>query len=146
MTAASGTAPPHRVLVVGGGDVADALETVANTLGWRPTVVDSAEDALAALPDAESVVVLSHHEGVDGPVLAAAVSGGATLRGRDGITEDPGPAACLDARERGAGGPGRLGARSGGAGHRREHTSRDRGRHARGDHRRPARGQGGFAQ
>jgi xanthine/CO dehydrogenase XdhC/CoxF family maturation factor len=79
------TGAPHAVLVVGDGEVARALSSVSQTLGWEPLVVDTLADALAALPRCESVVVLSHHDGVDGPALAAALQhGGASYIGAMG--------------------------------------------------------------
>ena len=64
----------HTLLVVGDGEVADALVSVATTLGWDATVVGDLDGVHAALPQADSVVVLSHHDGLDGPALAAALS------------------------------------------------------------------------
>jgi xanthine dehydrogenase accessory factor len=61
------------MLVVGGGGVADALAGVSSVLGWSCRVTESLEEATGALPTADLVVVLSHHDGVDGPVLAAAL-------------------------------------------------------------------------
>ncbi len=66
----------HTLLVVGEGEVADALEAFALTLGWRPLLVNTVEDTTNALTIAHSVVVLSHHDGIDGPALAAAVEKG----------------------------------------------------------------------
>lgn len=66
----------HTLLVVGAGEVTDALEAMARLLDWTPIVVDSAEDAERALPQADSVVVTSHHDGTDGPALAAALAAG----------------------------------------------------------------------
>jgi xanthine dehydrogenase accessory factor len=64
----------HTLLVVGDGEVADALVSVATTLGWDATVAGDLDGVHAALPQADSVVVLSHHDGLDGPALAAALS------------------------------------------------------------------------
>lgn len=75
---------PHTVLVVGGGEVATALESITRTLGCEPIVVDTLDDTLAALSDADSVVVLSHHDGVDGPAIAAALANGTTYVGAMG--------------------------------------------------------------
>jgi xanthine/CO dehydrogenase XdhC/CoxF family maturation factor len=75
-TAAAGTTVPPDVLVVGAGEVADALAGFARILGWDLLVVESLEDAVAALPGCDTVVVLSHHEGVDGPVISAALETG----------------------------------------------------------------------
>jgi xanthine/CO dehydrogenase XdhC/CoxF family maturation factor len=64
----------HTLLVVGEGAVAEALGAMADALGWTTVVTSSLEDAVAALDGCDSVVVLSHHEGIDGPALAAALS------------------------------------------------------------------------
>jgi xanthine/CO dehydrogenase XdhC/CoxF family maturation factor len=72
----AGADEAHVLLVVGDGEVAAALETLATTLGWTPVVVTSLEDVEAALARADSVVVLSHHDGTDGPALAAALAAG----------------------------------------------------------------------
>lgn len=74
--------PPGRTLVVvGDGEVAHALQTIAAAAGWVPVLVGTAADTEAALAgsgngDAVDVVVLSHHDGVDGPALAAALGSG----------------------------------------------------------------------
>lgn len=68
----------HTLLVVADTEVAEvaqALEAVAATLGWTTTVVDDLDRLHAALPTADSVVVLSHDHGLDGPALAAALAG-----------------------------------------------------------------------
>jgi len=75
---------PHTLLIVGDGEVATALAAIAATLGWDPIVVDSLPDATSALPRSESVVVLSHHDGIDGPALAAALASGASYVGAMG--------------------------------------------------------------
>ena len=71
--------PDHTLLIVGDGDVATALDSIATTLGWNSILVDTAADARKAiegLSPADAVAVLSHHDGTDGPALAAAVSTG----------------------------------------------------------------------
>jgi xanthine dehydrogenase accessory factor len=68
----------HSLLVVADSavaEVAEALEAVAATLGWTTTVADDLDQVHAALPTADSVVVLSHEHGLDGPALAAALAG-----------------------------------------------------------------------
>jgi len=72
------------LLVVGAGEVATALEQIAGVLGWLVTVTDSLEATEAALPGCDTVVVTSHHEGVDGPAIAAALAGDATYVGAMG--------------------------------------------------------------
>jgi xanthine/CO dehydrogenase XdhC/CoxF family maturation factor len=74
----------HTLLVVGEGDVAVALEAMASALGWRPVVATSLEEAVGALEASDSVVVLSHHEGIDGPAIAAALASEATYVGAMG--------------------------------------------------------------
>jgi len=73
-----------RLLVVGHGEVATALEAIAPALGWGVTVVDSYDETVEALGVCDSVVVLSHHEGLDGPAIAAALQSDATYVGAMG--------------------------------------------------------------
>ena len=68
----SGDGAP-RLLVVGGGDVARALTGFADVLGWTCTVTEELEAARRAIPTQDLVVVLSHHDHVDGPAIAAAL-------------------------------------------------------------------------
>ncbi|HSE08399.1 MAG TPA: XdhC family protein [Nocardioidaceae bacterium] len=72
------------LLVVGQGEVAAALEQIAGTLGWPVTVVDTLEETESALPRCGTVVVTSHHEGVDGPAIAAALAHGVRYVGAMG--------------------------------------------------------------
>ena len=72
------------LLVVGHGEVATALEGIARALGWAVTVVDSHEETVEVLGRCDSVVVLSHHEGLDGPAIAAALESDATYVGAMG--------------------------------------------------------------
>jgi xanthine/CO dehydrogenase XdhC/CoxF family maturation factor len=74
----------HTLLVVGEGGVATALEAMADALGWTTVVTTSLEDTVAALDGCDSVVVLSHHEGIDGPAIAAALSSEASYVGAMG--------------------------------------------------------------
>jgi len=74
----------RRLLVVGHGDVATALEAISRALGWTVTVVDSLEETVDALDASDTVVVLSHHEGLDGPAIAAALASDATYVGAMG--------------------------------------------------------------
>lgn len=67
----------HTLLVVGDDEVAqvaDALAAVATTLGWAATIADDLDTVRNALPGTDAVVVLSHHHGLDGPALAAALA------------------------------------------------------------------------
>lgn len=61
-------------MIVGSGEVTSALVAIADTLGWSTTATESLDDVLTALPQTESVVVLSHDPAIDGPALAAAVA------------------------------------------------------------------------
>lgn len=74
----------HTLLVVGDGEVADALTSFATTLGWTAVVVNSVEDTAVALSTAQSVMVLSHHDGLDGPALKAALEQGTPYIGAMG--------------------------------------------------------------
>lgn len=72
--------PVPSLVVVGDGLIAEALEGAANLLGWTCTVTPHLDGALAAvghLRRSDALVVLSHDRAVDGPVLAAALAGGA---------------------------------------------------------------------
>jgi xanthine dehydrogenase accessory factor len=69
--------PTPRLLVVGEGLIADALDAAARLLGWEPSTVNdtaAGSDVIAALGPGDGVVVLSHDRSVDAPVLAAALS------------------------------------------------------------------------
>ena len=88
-------APPTRLVVVGAGDVAEALCSIASAVGWRTVVVDprpalatpervpSADEIVVAWPDQlevdpeTAVVSLTHEQRLDIPALRAAVEGGA---------------------------------------------------------------------
>jgi xanthine dehydrogenase accessory factor len=71
--------PVSRLLVVGDGLLAAALEGVARVLEWEPEIVSEVDAAVAAvrsLAGADALVVLTHDRDVDGPVLAAALKAG----------------------------------------------------------------------
>lgn len=74
----------HRILIVGSGDVATALESISLALDWKPAVVTTLDDVTSRLADTESVVVLSHDEQLDGPALAAALTSNASYIGAMG--------------------------------------------------------------
>ncbi|MGI8761486.1 MAG: XdhC family protein [Jatrophihabitantaceae bacterium] len=77
MTQQSEESTPGHLLIVGTGEVSTALAAVAAALGWQAQVVDSEAEASAAvgrLRSRDSVAVLSHHDGIDGPALAAALA------------------------------------------------------------------------
>jgi xanthine dehydrogenase accessory factor len=68
--------PVTRLLVVGDGLLAAALDGVARVLEWEPEIVSEVDAAVAAvrsLSSADALVVLTHDRDVDGPVLAAAL-------------------------------------------------------------------------
>ncbi|MDQ1670431.1 MAG: xanthine dehydrogenase accessory factor [Actinomycetota bacterium] len=70
--------PTPRLVVVGDGLIADALEAAARLMRWEPSVVTAAAAAAAAveqLGPGDGVIVLSHDRSVDAPVLAAALGG-----------------------------------------------------------------------
>ena len=92
-------APPTRLLVVGAGDIAEALCAIARAIGWRTVVLDprpalavpervpSADEIVVAWPDElevdadTAVVSLTHEQRLDVPALRAAVEGGAFFVG-----------------------------------------------------------------
>lgn len=74
----------RRVLVVGDGPVAEALGPMVTSVGWTPTVATSLPEVEQALPDSEVVVVLSHHDDVDGPAIRAALRHGPAYLGAMG--------------------------------------------------------------
>lgn len=74
----------RTLLVVGNGEVAVALEAMSTALGWCPVMVDTLVDTERELPEADLVVVLSHHDEVDGPAIAAALAAGPAYVGAMG--------------------------------------------------------------
>jgi xanthine/CO dehydrogenase XdhC/CoxF family maturation factor len=72
------------MLVVGGGEVARALAGFADVLGWACQVTEELDEAREAIPGSDLVVVLSHHDGVDAPAIAAALEAGPTYLGAMG--------------------------------------------------------------
>lgn len=75
--AATAIWPVPHLVVVGDGLIADALVDSAHLLGWSTEVANdaAAADLVGRLASCDGVVVLSHDRAVDGPVLAAALSG-----------------------------------------------------------------------
>ncbi|GAB3447517.1 hypothetical protein GCM10027517_31470 [Phycicoccus ginsengisoli] len=59
--------------VVGDGPVADALEAMTPPLGWDVTVTT---DDTTVPEGLDALVVTSHHDGVDGPAIRAALAAG----------------------------------------------------------------------
>ena len=64
----------QSLLVVGEGPVAEVLVPMASLLGWSTTVAATLDEATAALPSAQAVVVTSHDSDVDAPALGAAIA------------------------------------------------------------------------
>jgi xanthine dehydrogenase accessory factor len=87
--------PPPRLVLVGAGDIAEAMCALARPLGWHTAVVDpraglatrervpSADELIVAWPDElevdadTAVVSLVHEERLDIPALRRGVEGGA---------------------------------------------------------------------
>ena len=87
--------PPPRLVIVGAGDIAEAICALARPLGWHTQVVEprsglatrervpSADELVVAWPDeievdaSTAVVSLVHEERLDLPALQAGVAGGA---------------------------------------------------------------------
>ncbi|HEY2273455.1 MAG TPA: XdhC family protein [Jatrophihabitantaceae bacterium] len=92
--------PPTSLVVVGNGQIADALADAASLLGWASTVTNDAEsvaELAGALAESDAVVVLSHDRAVDVPALASVLASRAGYIGalgsrgtqaarRDGLT------------------------------------------------------------
>lgn len=67
--------PSRRLLVVGTGELGDALVAQAGLLGWHARLAASREEAdreLTQLGSSDALVMLSHDALIDGPVMAAA--------------------------------------------------------------------------
>jgi xanthine dehydrogenase accessory factor len=87
--------PPPRLVIVGAGDIAEAICALARPLGWHTQVVEprsglatrervpSADELIVAWPDeievdaSTALVSLVHEERLDLPALQAGVAGGA---------------------------------------------------------------------
>ena len=72
--------PPTALVLVGGGQLSDALVTAAGVLGWTGIVVDSVQGATErcrALSGSDVVVVLSHDLTISGSALQAALASSA---------------------------------------------------------------------
>jgi xanthine/CO dehydrogenase XdhC/CoxF family maturation factor len=69
------------ILIVGDGPVTEALGPMVGALGWAATVTAQVPDLEAG---ADAVVVLSHHEDVDGPTIRAALAAGTPYVGAMG--------------------------------------------------------------
>jgi xanthine dehydrogenase accessory factor len=64
--------------VVGDGPVAEALQAMAGQLGW---VVTTSADDPSVPAGVDALVVTSHHDGVDGPAIRAALEAGTAYVG-----------------------------------------------------------------
>jgi xanthine/CO dehydrogenase XdhC/CoxF family maturation factor len=73
-----------NVLVVGDGPVAAALAPMVSAAGWKAVPATSMADVESGLPTADAVVVVSHHEGLDGPAIKAALEHGTPYIGAMG--------------------------------------------------------------
>jgi len=70
--------PVPRLVVVGGGAIAEAVVAAAGLLGWRCDVAGGAETAtglIAGLAAMDNLIVMSHDDEVAGPALRAALAG-----------------------------------------------------------------------
>lgn len=70
--------PVPKLLIVGGGGIAAALDSAATLLGWHPQTVNDASSAtglIAGLAAMDNLVVLSHDDDVAGPALEQALAG-----------------------------------------------------------------------
>ena len=72
-------APRPHLLVVGRGELADALAEQGRLLGWDISDTDQADDAIArvgTLGAGDALVMLSHDGAIDAPVMSAALRRG----------------------------------------------------------------------
>ncbi len=74
-------ADPISILLVGDGPVVDALDPLCTMLGWS-TAVTATQVPVAA--DVDALVVTSHHDDVDGPMIRAALAAGTAYVGAMG--------------------------------------------------------------
>jgi xanthine dehydrogenase accessory factor len=69
--------PTPRLVIVGEGLIAAAIDANARLMGWQPSTVNdtsAANEAVTRLGPGDGVVVLTHDRSVDAPVLADALS------------------------------------------------------------------------
>jgi xanthine dehydrogenase accessory factor len=69
--------PVPKLLIIGAGGIAEALEAAAALLGWQAQAVTDASSAIgliASLAALDNVVVLSHDDELAGPALEAALA------------------------------------------------------------------------
>lgn len=82
--------PVPRMVIVGGGPIADALTTVAGAVGWHPQTVtnrSTATGVIAGLAGPDKVVVMSHDDDLCGAALQAALAGSVGYIGSVGRPE-----------------------------------------------------------
>lgn len=70
-----------KLLIVGDGPVTDALGPMVAALGWTAMVTADVPDLDTSV---DAVVVLSHHDEVDGPTIKAALAAGTSYVGAMG--------------------------------------------------------------
>jgi xanthine dehydrogenase accessory factor len=81
--------PIPRVVIAGGGPIADALVDVFSAVGWRPAVhgeVGAATGAMATLADLDGVIVMGHDVETAGRALQGALASHAGYIGSIGST------------------------------------------------------------
>jgi xanthine dehydrogenase accessory factor len=69
--------PVPKLLIVGAGAIAEALDAAAELLGWHSQTISDASSAIgliASLAAMDSVVVISHDDDLAGPALEAALA------------------------------------------------------------------------
>lgn len=72
--------PIPRVVIVGSGPIADALEQGFELVGWRPSImpeVVAATGVMATLSEIDSIVVMGHDVETSGRALQSAIESGA---------------------------------------------------------------------
>lgn len=80
-------APVPRVLIVGGGPIAEALEQGFNLVGWKPMVIPNTGEAggvTATLSPIDSIIVMGHDVEASGLALQAAIASNAGYIGSIG--------------------------------------------------------------
>jgi xanthine dehydrogenase accessory factor len=69
--------PVPKLVIIGAGGIADALDAAAGLLGWHTQAVTDASSAIGLIADLaamDNVVVLSHDDELAGPALEAALA------------------------------------------------------------------------
>jgi xanthine dehydrogenase accessory factor len=69
--------PVPRLIIVGGGPIADSLEAQVRLIGWSPQRAVDPQDVriIGGLSSLDGVVVTTHDRDLDGPALAEALAG-----------------------------------------------------------------------